>query len=75
MEKDFKKELLEKNEELKELLETSKESDEFRGFCPPPVYNDNNDVWLFGLLLLLMLDKDDFSPKQPSINIYIGGDK
>ena len=79
MKKDVEKETLKENKELDDLLKNidlGKEN-KFEPKIPyvTPLCNDNNDNWLFGLLLLLMLDKDDFSPKQPSINIYIGGDK
>ena len=72
MDKDVKK-------ELEELFRKCNMESERRGEKDvpyvAPIYNDNDHIWLLGILSLLMLDRPDSKSKQPSINIYMGGDK
>lgn len=72
MEKDIEKELEElfRNYNMESKCRGEKDVPYFA-----PIYNDNDHLWILGLLLLLMLDIPDSKSKQPSINIYIGGDK
>lgn len=69
MEKDLEK-------ELEEILEKHKSKEEFHGFCPPPYADTGCGDWVTMLLALMMLgDKPIAEPKQPIINIYLGGDE
>ena len=69
MEKDLEK-------ELEELLEKHKSKEEFHGFCSPPYANTGCGDWITMLIALGMLgDKSFLEPKEPIINICIGGDK
>ena len=72
MEKDLKKEL----EELLEKHKSKENKEEFHGFCPPPYVDTGCGDWILMLVALGMLgDKSFLEPKQPIINIYLGGDK
>ena len=69
MEKDLEK-------ELEEILEKHKSKEEFHGFCPPSYVDTGCSDWITMLVALMMLgDKSIAEPKQPIINIYLGGDK
>lgn len=72
---------MEKNleKELEEILEKhKKETEPFdfkieNGFVP---FNDTNDSFFWTLILFMIIfDKPKEEPKQPVINIYLGGDK
>lgn len=72
MEKDLEKEL----EELLEKHKNKESKEEFHGFCPPPYANTGCGDWITMLVALGMLgDKPLAEPKQPIINIYLGGDE
>lgn len=69
MEKDLEK-------ELEELLEKHKSKEEFKGIGITPCIDTGYSDWILGLVALGMLgDKSIAEPKQPIINIYLGGDK
>ena len=69
MEKDLEK-------ELEEILDKHKSKEEFHGFGLPPYVDTGCGAWVTLLLALMMLgDKPIVEPKQPIINIYLGGDK
>ena len=69
MEKDLEK-------ELEEILKKHKSKEEFHGFGLPPYVDKGCGDWVTILLALIMLgDKPIADPKQPIINIYLGGDK
>ena len=75
MEKDLEKELkgiLDKHEKEKKCCECEIGSK----FCPPPYVDTGCGDWILMLVALGMLgDKSFLEPKQPIINIYLGGDK
>lgn len=69
MEKDLEK-------ELEEILEKHKSKEEFHGFCPPPYADTGCGNLLTTLLTLMILESKPITePKQPIINIYLGGDE
>ena len=62
--------------ELEEIFEKHKSDEEFRRLCPPPYVDTGCSDWVTMLLVLMMLgDKPFLEPKEPIINIYLGGDK
>lgn len=69
MEKDLEK-------ELEEILEKHKSKEKFKGIGIAPCIDTGCGDWVTMLLALMMLgDKPIAEPKQPIINIYLGGDK
>lgn len=47
---------------------------EFKDLEDFPLYQDN-DFWIIAILMLFLLDKPEKKEKEPTINIYLGGDK
>lgn len=59
---------------IKELLNEDKKS----GIEVPPFIpfeEQNNDVWIMGLLILMLMSKDYEYKETPTINIYFGVDE
>lgn len=59
---------------IKELLSEDKNS----GIEVPPFIpfeEQNNDVWIMGLLILMLMSKDYEYKETPTINIYFGVDE
>ena len=64
--------------ELEELLKKCKsiEKEECHEFGPPSYIDTGCGDWILALVALGMLgDKPFLEPKEPIINIYLGGDK